>query len=104
MITEEESGPAIDPNMTEPPLKSGGEYTIDPILIPPPLSIEQAQKLADAIKAIEEFRKSLGSAGWALGKFVLGKVIQGLKELGPIPPLMPPGTQEPSTQPPTTSP
>ena len=100
---EEESGTPVEP--TTPPRASTGEFTIDPLLVPPPLSMEQAQKIADAIKALEDLIDSLGTVGGALAKFVLGKMLQGLRELGPIPPLMPPlGTQEPSTPPPTTPP
>ena len=97
---EEESGTPIEP--TTPPRASTGEFAVEPLLVPPPLSMEQAQKLADAIKAVEELIDSLGTVGWALGKYVLGKVLQGLKAMGPIPPLVPPGTQEPSTPPSTT--
>lgn len=99
---EEESGPPIEP--TTPPRASTGGFVVDPLLVPPPLSLEQAQKIADAIKALEDAIDSIGTVGGALAKFVLRKVIQGLKELGPIPPLIPPGTQEPSTPLPTTPP
>ncbi len=97
--TTEESGPPVtEPGPTTPPLRT-------PItLVPPPLTLDQADKLAKAIIALEELIDSLGTVSGALAKFVLGKVLEGLKAMGPIPPLVPPGTQEPSTPPPTTPP
>ena len=71
-------------------------------LVPPPLTLEQAQKLAKAITAMEELIDSLGTVSGALARLILGKVLEGLKAMGPIPPLMPPGTQEPTTPPSTT--
>lgn len=97
---EEESGTPVGgtPEPTTPPLRT-------PItLVPPPLTLEQADKLAKAITAMEELIDSLGTVSGALAKFVLGKVLEVLKAMGPIPPLVPPGTQEPSTPPPTTPP
>ena len=92
MDTPEESGPPV-----------GGRNTTDAVtLVPPPLTLEQADKLAKAIKAVEELIDSLGTVGGALAKYVLGKVLEGLKAMGPVPPLVPPGTQEPSIPPPTT--
>ena len=91
---EEESGPPVGgtPETTTPPLRT-------PItLVPPPLTLDQADKLAKAIIALEELIDSLGTVSGALAKFVLGKVLEGLKAMGPIPPLGPPmGTQEPTT-------
>jgi hypothetical protein len=91
---EEESGPPVGgtPEPTTPPLRT-------PItLVPPPLTLDQADKLAKAIIALEELIDSLGTVSGALAKFVLGKVLEGLKAMGPIPPLGPPmGTQEPTT-------
>ena len=98
MDTPEESGQPVGgtPEPTAPPLRA-------PItLIPPPLTLEQAEKIAKAIEAIEAAIDSLGTVSGALAKFVLGKVLEGLKAMGPIPPLMPPGTQEPTTPPSTT--
>lgn len=95
---EEESGTPVGgtPEPTTPPLRT-------PItLVPPPLTLDQADKLAKAITAMEELIDSLGTVGGALAKYVLGKVLEGLKAMGPIPPLMPPGTQEPTTPPSTT--
>ena len=67
-------------------------------LIPPPLTLEQADKLAKAIAALEELIDSLGTVSGALARMILGKVLEGLKAMGPIPPLGPPmGTQEPTT-------
>jgi hypothetical protein len=92
--TAEESGPPVT---TETPPRSG------PILTPPPLTLEQADKIAKAIQAVQDAIDSLGAVGGALAKLLLGKVIEGLRAMGPIPPLGPPlGTQEPSTPPPTT--
>ena len=73
-------------------------------LVPPPLTLEQAQKLAKAITALEELIDSLGTVSGALARLVLSKVLEGLKAMGPIPPLMPPGTQEQSTPPITQTP
>ena len=74
-------------------------------LVPPPLTLEQAQKLAKAITAMEELIDSLGTVSGALARLILGKVLEGLKAMGPIPPLGPPlGTQEPSTPPITQTP
>jgi hypothetical protein len=73
------------------------------ILTPPPLLLDQAQKIADAIKAVEDAIDALGTVGGLFAKWALGKVMEGLRAMGPIPPLGPPlGTQEPSTPPPTT--
>ncbi len=93
---EEESGTPL------PPRTGTGEFAVEPLLVPPPLSLEQAEKLANAIKTLEELIDSLGTVGGVLAKFVFQKMLQGLKAMGPIPPLMPPGTQEPSTPPSTT--
>jgi hypothetical protein len=65
--------------------------------------LEQADKLAKAITAMEELIDSLGTVSGALARLILGKVLEGLKAMGPIPPLGPPlGTQEPTTPPETT--
>jgi len=96
---EEESGTPVGgtPEPTTPPLRT-------PItLVPPPLTLEQADKLAKAITAMEELIDSLGTVSGALARLILGKVLEGLKAMGPIPPLGPPlGTQEPTTPPETT--
>ena len=96
---EEESGSPVGgtPEPTTPPLRT-------PItLVPPPLTLEQADKLAKAITALEELIDSLGTVSGALARLILGKVLEGLKAMGPIPPLGPPlGTQEPTTPPETT--
>ena len=92
MDTPEESGPPI----------TGRDTTDAVTLVPPPLTLEQADKLAKAITALEELIDSLGTVGGALAKYVLGKVLEGLKAMGGVPPLVPPGTQEPSTPPSTT--
>ena len=93
--TTEESGPPVttEPGPVRPPI----------ILTPPPLTLEQAEKIAAAIKAVQDAIDSLGAVGGALAKLMLGKVIEGLRAMGPIQPLGPPlGTQEPSTPLPTT--
>ena len=93
--TTEESGPPVttEPGPVRPPI----------ILTPPPLTLEQAEKIAAAIKAVQDAIDSLGAVGGALAKLMLGKVIEGLRAMGPIPPLGPPlGTVPPSTPPPTT--
>ena len=98
MDIPEESGTPVGgtPEPTTPPLRT-------PItLVPPPLTLEQADKLAKAITALEELIDSLGTVSGALARLILGKVLEGLKAMGPIPPLMPPGTQEPTTPPSTT--
>ena len=92
MDTPEESGTPV----------TGRDTTDAVTLVPPPLTLEQADKLAKAITALEELIDSLGTVGGALAKYVLGKVLEGLKAMGPIQPLVPSGTQEPSTPPETT--
>jgi hypothetical protein len=92
MDTPEESGTPV----------TGRDTTDAVTLVPPPLTLEQADKLAKAIAALEELIDSLGTVGGALAKYVLGKVLEGLKAMGPVPPLVPSGTQEPSTPPETT--
>ena len=98
---EEESGPPVGGTTepTTPPLRT-------PItLVPPPLTLEQADKIAKAIEAIEAAIESLGTVGGALARLLLGKVLEGLRAMGPIPPLGPPmGTQEPTTPPVTQTP
>jgi len=90
----EETGPPVT---TETPPRTG------PILTPLPLTLEQADKIAKAIQAVEEAIDSLGAVGGALAKLLLGKVIEGLRAMGPIPPLGPPlGTVRPTTPPPAT--
>lgn len=99
---EEESGPPINPN-TQPPRTGFGDFAIEPTMVQ--LTPEQLQKIADAIAAAEAAIKSLGVLGGAFAKWALNRVLEGLRQMGPIPPLMPPlGTQEPSTPPPTTPP
>jgi hypothetical protein len=90
--TQEESGPPV----------TGRDTTDVVTLVPPPLTLEQADKLAKAIAALEELIDSLGTVGGALAKYVLGKVLEGLKAMGPVPPLVPSGTQEPTAPPETT--
>jgi hypothetical protein len=90
--TQEESGPPVttEPGPVRPPV----------ILTPPPLSPAQVEKIENAIKAVQDAIDSLGAVGGALAKLLLGKVIEGLRAMGPIPPLVPPGTQPtPSTTP-----
>jgi hypothetical protein len=91
----EESGSPIQDIPTRKPVAT---------LVPPPLTLEQADKLAKAITALEDLIDSLGTISGALAKLVLSKVLEGLKAMGPIPPLVPPGTQEPSTPPVTQTP
>ena len=98
MDTPEESGQPVGgtPEPTTLPLRT-------PItLVPPPLTLEQADKIAKAIEAIEAAIESLGTIGGAFARLLLGKVLEGLRAMGPIPPLVPPGTQEPTTPPSTT--
>lgn len=88
---EEESGPPVGeiPEATLPPLRT-------PItLVPPPLTLEQADKIAKAITAIEAAIESMGAVGGALARLLLGKVLEGLRAMGPIPPLIPPSTVPP---------
>ena len=92
--TAEDSGPPVT---TKTPPRSG------PILTPPPLTLEQTDKIAKAIKAVQDVIDSLGAVGGVLAKLLLSKVIEGLRAMGPIPPLGPSGgTEEPSTPPSTT--
>ena len=98
MDTTEESGTPVGgtPEPTTPPLRT-------PItLVPPPLTPQQVQDIVDAINAAKKAIASLGALRGAFAKWALNRVLEGLKALGPIPPLMPPGTQEPSTPPSTT--
>jgi len=93
--TTEGSGPPVttEPRQVRPPI----------ILTPPPLTLEQADKIAKAIEAIEAAIESLGTVGGAFARLLLGKVLEGLRAMGPIPPLGPSGgTEEPSTPPSTT--
>ena len=95
MDTPEESGPPItgEPGPVRPPV----------IITPPPLTLEQADNIAKAIEAIEAAIESLGTVGGAFARLLLGKVLEGLRAMGPIPPLGPSGgTEEPSTPPSTT--
>jgi len=91
--TPEESGPPVTtgPKPVRPPI----------ILTPLPLTLEQADKLAKAITALEELIDSLGTISGALAKWALGKVIEGLRAI-PITPITPPLTVPPTTPPPTT--
>ena len=92
----EETGSPIQDIPTRAPITT---------LVPPPLTLEQADKLAKAITALEELIDSLGTVSGALARMILGKVMEGLKAMGPIPPLGPPmGTQEPTTPPVTQTP
>jgi len=84
-----------------PPVKIGAG-TDAVIIVPPPLSPQQVQDIVDAINAANKAIDSLGALGGAFMKWALGRVLEGLRAMGPIPPLMPPGTQEPSTPPETT--
>lgn len=96
----EESGTPIEP--TTPPRASTGEFAVEPLLIPPPLSPQQVQDVIDAINAVKKAAESVGSLAWPLAKWAFGKAIEGLRAI-PTAPLTPPlGTQEPSTPPPTT--
>ena len=94
----EETGNAIDPPV---PIKTGGGFIMEPTMVQ--LSPEQLEKIAKAIKAVQDVIDSLGAVGGVLAKLMLGKVIEGLKAMGPIPPLGPPlGTVPPTTPNPTT--
>jgi hypothetical protein len=94
----EETGDAIDPTA---PIKTGGGFIMEPTMVQ--LSPEQLEKIAKAIEAVQDAIDSLGAVGGALAKLLLGKVIEGLRAMGPIPPLGPPlGTVPPTTPPPTT--
>jgi hypothetical protein len=94
----EESGNAIDPPS---PIKTGGAFIMEPTMVQ--LSPEQLEKIAKAIEAVQDAIDSLGAVGGVLAKLLLGKVIEGLRAMGPIPPLGPPlGTVPPTTPPPTT--
>jgi hypothetical protein len=88
----EESGPPIQDIPTREPVAT---------LVPPPLTLEQADKLAKAITALEELIDSLGTISGALAKLVLSKVLEGLKAI-PITPITPPLTVPPTTPPPVT--
>jgi hypothetical protein len=92
--TQEESGPPVtETGPVRPPV----------IITPPPLTLEQADKIAKAIEAIEAAIESLGTVGGAFARLLLGKVLEGLRAMGPIPPLGPSGeTEEPSTPPSAT--
>jgi hypothetical protein len=94
----EESGNAIDPPA---PIKTGGGFIIEPTMVQ--LSPEQLEKIAKAIEAVQDAIDSLGAVGGVLAKLLLGKVIEGLRAMGPIPPLGPPlGTVPPTAPHPTT--
>lgn len=97
----EASGPPIG---TTPPESTSPIGVRVPItLVPPPLTLDQAEKLANVIKALEELIESLGTLGGAIARLLLGKVLEGLRAMGPIPPLGPSGgTEHPSTPPSTT--
>lgn len=99
-ITTEESGTPIGTTETTTPIGVRAQIT----LVPPPLTLEQAQKIADAIKAVEDAIEALGAIGGLFAKWALGKVLEGLRAMGPIPPLIPPSTIPDSTPPPTTPP
>lgn len=95
MDTPEESGESI-------PLraKSTADLGIDPLLVPPPLSQGQVEKIIKFAEAAEEMVEALGSLYGDYCKWVLSRVKPML-----IPPIGPPlGTQPPSTPPPTTPP
>ena len=94
----EESGEPIN---TSEPIKTGGRFIMEPTMVQ--LSPEQLEKIAKAIEAVQDAIDSLGAVGGALAYLMLGKVIEGLRAMGPIPPLGPPlGTVPPTTPPPTT--
>ena len=79
--TQEESGEPVT-------VKTGNtaEVTTPPIIItPPPLSPNQAQKIADAIEAIGEAAEAMGSLYGQYCKWVLRNFKPML-----IPPLIPP--------------
>lgn len=100
-MIEEESGTSVDP--TAPPTRTGGGFVIEPTMVQ--LTPEQLEKIAKAIEAAQAAIDALGDLGGMFAKWALKRVLEGLKELGPIPPLVPPlGTQEPSAPPPTTPP
>ena len=91
----EESGSPIQDIPTRAPITT---------LVPPPLTPQQAQDIVDAINAAKKAIDSLGALGGLFAKWALNRVLEGLRLMGPIPPLMPPGTQEPSTPPVTQTP
>lgn len=90
---EEESGPPVTGNPRQDEIVT---------LVPPPLSQQQVQDVIDAINAAKKAIDSLGALGGLFAKWALNRVLEGLRAMGPIQPLMPPGTQEPSTPPETT--
>jgi hypothetical protein len=93
----EESGEPIN---TSAPIKTGGAFIMEPTMVQ--LSPEQLEKIAKAIEAVQDVIDSLGAVGGALAKLMLGKVIEGLRAMGPIPPLVPPALVPESTPTPTT--
>jgi hypothetical protein len=94
----EETGDPIDPPA---PIKTGGGAFMEPTMVQ--LSPEQLEKIAKAIKAVQDVIDSLGAVGGVLAKLLLGKIIEGLRAMGPIPPLGPPlGTVPPTAPTPTT--
>ena len=101
MDTTEETGTPVGatPEPTTPPLRT-------PItLVPPPLSPQQVQDVIDAINAAKKAIDSLGALGGLFAKWALNRVLEGLRLMGPIPPLGPPmGTQEPTVPPVTQTP
>ena len=92
----EESGPPIQDIPTREPVAT---------LVPPPLSPQQVQDVVDAIAAAKKAIDSLGALGGLFAKWALNRVLEGLRLMGPIPPLGPPmGTQEPTVPPVTQTP
>ena len=93
MDTPEESGPPV----------TGRDTTDAVTLVPPPLSPQQVQDVVGAINAAKKAIDSLGALGGLFAKWALNRVLEGLRLMGPIPPLSPPiGTQKPTTPPPIT--
>lgn len=97
----EETGTPIDP--TTPPRT--GPYVVDPLIVPPPLSQAQVDKIIEAVDAVGNAAKAVGEAIQALGSLYGDYCKWVFRNIKPmlIPPISPPmNTQPPSTPPPTT--
>lgn len=96
MDIQEGSGPPVTSNTRD------DEFVT---LVPPPLTPQQAQDVIDAINAAKKAIDSLGALGGLFAKWALNRVLEGLRLMGPIPPIGPPmGTQEPTAPPVTQTP
>jgi hypothetical protein len=78
--TAEESGPPVtgEPGPVRPPI----------IITPPPLTLEQVEKIIKAVEAVEEVVKALGPLYGDYCKWVLSKVKPII--IPPIGPTIPP--------------